>query len=78
MICCILPLRCFPYWMPLYLRSLVCGCVVSPLLFCRVDGWCGFQCDCDGGGDYRNGEFDDFVELNHLVLFLRRIDLPPT
>ncbi len=56
----------------------MCGCVVSALPFCRVDGWCGFQCDHVGGGDYRDGEFDDFVESNHLVLFLRRINLPPT
>ncbi len=56
----------------------MCGCDVSPLFFCRVDGWCGFQCDRVGGGDYPDGEFDDFVESNHLVLFLCRVDLPPT
>ncbi len=59
---CILLLRCFPYRMTVYFQLFVCGCVVSALPFCRVDGWCGFQCDRVGGGDYRDGEFDDFVE----------------
>ena len=69
-VCCILLLRCFPSWM-------TCGCFVSALPFCCVGGWCGFQYDCVDGGDYRNGEIDDFVESNHLVLFLCRINLPP-
>ncbi len=56
---------------------MTCGCVVSALPFCCVGGWCGFQCDRVDGGDYRDGEFDDFVELNHFVLFLCRINLPP-
>ncbi len=70
-VCCILLLRYFPSWM-------TCGCVVSALLFCCVGGGCGFQCNPVDGGDYRDGEFDDFVESNHLVLFLCRTNLPPT
>ena len=54
--------------------QLCCFCIA----LLSVDGWCGFQCNCVDGGDYRDGVFDDFVELNHLELFLRRINLPPT
>ena len=56
---------------------MTCGCDVSALPFCCVGGRCGFRCDRVGGGDYRDGEFDDFVESDHVVLFLRRINFPP-
>ncbi len=77
-ICCVLLLHCVPCQMLAYLRLFVRGCVVSALLLCHMDEFCGFQCDHVDGGDYRDGVFDDFVELNHLVLFLRRINLHST
>ena len=77
-ICRVILLCCVPCRMSVYLRSFVCGCVVSALPLCRVDGCCGFRCDRFDGDDYPDGVFDDFVESNHLVLFLRRINLPPT
>ena len=75
-ICWVLLLCCFPCRMSFYMRLLVCSCVVSALPFCHVDGCCRFQCDPVDGSDFRNGVFDDFVELNHLFLFLHRINLP--
>ena len=77
-ICCVLLLHCVPCRMSVYLKSFLWGCIVSALPFCCVDGCREFRCGRVDGGDYCNGVFDDFVELDHLVLFLRRINLPPT
>ncbi len=63
------------------LRSFIgCECIlvfVSAPLCCASGHW-WFCCGHGNDGDYCNGVFDDFVELDHFALFLRGGDLPLT